>query len=412
MSIFALALVSLGAMPPKKTVELSTGITMKYVETGDARGEAVILLHGLTDSSRSFYPMMEHLAALRSDLHLFALDLRGHGESSLPAASECRSAPERCFRPVDLAADVLAFMDARGIERAHIVAHSMSSALAHELALRRPERVLRMAVIAGFASAVRNAALGDYLLAGFVEGPWKEALVKKGYRFPEGVYELTPLDADANAESTLRENWVFDPTADPEFVSAVAFETARTPIGTWLGATRALLEFDARERLSELTVPILVLWPMQDGVFALSGGPHRGARSRCTPMQHQLRFQAVWNEATSAFRASGGRLRPQPPLGRSARSRPRSGFLAARGRLPDEDPLFHRSGQPTARALVERRSSAGGENGAELLDHRKIKMVGEGNFIGGLKTRSGFNEARCTHFRTQRVVPVSFSKYR
>jgi hypothetical protein len=36
------------------------------------------------------------------------------------------------------------------------------------------------------------------------------------------------------------------------------------------------------------------------------------------------------------------------------------------------------------------RSAAAGENGARLLDHRKIEMVGEGNFIGGLKTRSGF----------------------
>jgi pimeloyl-ACP methyl ester carboxylesterase len=267
MSILALALVSLGLVLPKKTVELSTGITMKYVEAGNPAGEAVILLHGITDSSRSFYPMMEYLVELRPDLRLFALDQRGHGGSSLPAASECRSAPERCFRPKDFAADVLAFMDARGIERAHIVGHSMSSAVAQELALDRPDRVLRLVVIAGFASAVGQSALRDYLLAGWVEGSWKDALSKKGYRFPEDVYELTPLDADPDVESVLRENWVFDPTADPVFITAVTAETARTPIGTWLGAARALLEFDARERLSELTVPILVLWPTQDAFF-------------------------------------------------------------------------------------------------------------------------------------------------
>ncbi len=240
---------------------------MKYVEAGDPSGEAVILLHGITDSSRSFYPMMEYLVALRPDLRLFALDQRGHGESSLPAAPECRSAPERCFRPVDFAADVLAFMDWKGIERAHVVGHSMGSAVAQQLALDRPERVRRLVLIGGFASSVDNSALRDFILAGLVESPWKDALVGKGYRFPEDAYERTPLDADPNAESWMLQNWVFDPSADPEFLRTVASETARTPIGTWLGAARALLAFDDRERLTAITVPTLVLWPTQDSFF-------------------------------------------------------------------------------------------------------------------------------------------------
>jgi non-heme chloroperoxidase len=269
MSILALALISLSVVPPKKTVELSTGITMKYVEMGDPAGEAVILLHGITDTSRSFYPMMQHLrlSALRPDLRLLALDQRGHGGSSLPAARECRSAPERCFRPVDFAADVLAFMDSKGIDRAHVVGHSMGSAVALQLTLDRPERVRRLVLIGGFASSVDNSALRDFILAGLVDGPWKDALVGKGYRFPEDAYDLTPLDADPKAESWMLQNWVFDPTADPEFLAVVASETARTPIGTWLGAARALLAFDDRERLSEITVPTLVLWPTQDSFF-------------------------------------------------------------------------------------------------------------------------------------------------
>lgn len=266
LPLVLLGLVSLTPSPSfdKKGIELSTGISMKYVEAGNRAGEVVILLHGITDTSRSFYPMMEHLVALRPDLRLFALDQRGHGGTSLPKAADCRKAPERCFLVADLAADVLAFMDSLGIERADLVGHSMGSAVAQQVALDQPDRVRRLVLIAGFASA--SVLLKDFLLRDRAEGAWKDAFVRKGHRFPEDVYELTPLDADPEAEKWMLENWVTDPTADTEYLAAIARETARIPLGTWLGAARALLSFDNRERLSELTVPTLVLWPTQDNV--------------------------------------------------------------------------------------------------------------------------------------------------
>jgi pimeloyl-ACP methyl ester carboxylesterase len=68
----------------------------------------------------------------------------------------------------------------------------------------------------------------------------------------------------------MLENWVTETTADPEYLAAIARETARIPLGTWLGAARGLLSFDNRERLSELTVPTLVLWATQDNVVPRS----------------------------------------------------------------------------------------------------------------------------------------------
>jgi hypothetical protein len=46
---------------PKCTVELSTGITMAYLEAGPPNGDAVILVHGLTDSGRSWTTTMDAL---------------------------------------------------------------------------------------------------------------------------------------------------------------------------------------------------------------------------------------------------------------------------------------------------------------------------------------------------------------
>ncbi len=307
--MLTLAFVALGLSSiqtfEKKTVGLSTGISMKYVEAGDPAGEAVIFLHGITDTSRSFFPTMEYLARFRPELRLLALDQRGHGETSLPKAAHCRRAPEECFRPEHLAADVLAFMETQGIDRAHLVGHSMGTAVAQLVALERPERVRRLVLIAGFASAVDSSLLRDFLLGDRAEGAWKEALVRKGYRFPEDVYELAPVDADPEAEKWMLENWVSEKTADPEYLAAIARETARTPIGTWLGAARAFLAFDNREGLSEVTIPTLVLWPTQDSVVPRS--PYQ------TDLLASLERAAASCRTSYFFKEYG--TRPLPPSG-------------------------------------------------------------------------------------------------
>src|SRR5687768_10686397 len=38
----------------KKTVKLASGVTLAYVELGDPHGPPVLLLHGYTDSSRTW----------------------------------------------------------------------------------------------------------------------------------------------------------------------------------------------------------------------------------------------------------------------------------------------------------------------------------------------------------------------
>jgi pimeloyl-ACP methyl ester carboxylesterase len=43
--------------------------------------------------------------------------------------------------------------------------------------------------------------------------------------------------------------------------------TARVRLGTWIGASRALFEADTSERLKGLSVPVLVIWGIQDNFF-------------------------------------------------------------------------------------------------------------------------------------------------
>ena len=101
------------------TTRLATGVRLRYAEQGDPGGEPIVFLHGYTDSWWSFSRLLPFLAAER--YHAYALDQRGHGDSERP---------ESGYALDDLAADVVAFLDAVGAPRAIVVGHCMGGFVA------------------------------------------------------------------------------------------------------------------------------------------------------------------------------------------------------------------------------------------------------------------------------------------
>ena len=251
----------------KQKLTLSTGIKLAYIELGDPAGEPVLFLHGYTDTVRSFYPTARALAEATTPRRIFLLDMRGHGGSSMPADASCPAAPETCFEPTDMAADVLAFMDHKGLASASIVGHSMGSFVAQELALDHPERVDDLVLIGTGPRIAGNVVVQQYILDEPVEGSWKDGFVAQGLAFPAGVYNKKPEQSGADALGWIEGVWVTEPAADPDFLAAIVPETAATRMGTWIGAARALLTVDNAARLEDLEVSALILWGTQDGLF-------------------------------------------------------------------------------------------------------------------------------------------------
>jgi pimeloyl-ACP methyl ester carboxylesterase len=79
-------------------------------------GPPVVLVHGITESAASFAPISQRLAATNE---VIALDLRGHGESANASTYDLGA----------MAGDVAAVVAAAGVERPHLVGHSLGGAV-------------------------------------------------------------------------------------------------------------------------------------------------------------------------------------------------------------------------------------------------------------------------------------------
>jgi pimeloyl-ACP methyl ester carboxylesterase len=100
-------------------------------------GPPVIAIHGLGATKASFLPT---IAALADDFTVTALDLPGFGDSAKPLGAPYDA---RFFADA-----VVALMDALGLERAHLAGNSLGGRVALEVALVRPDRVRRLALLA------------------------------------------------------------------------------------------------------------------------------------------------------------------------------------------------------------------------------------------------------------------------
>jgi pimeloyl-ACP methyl ester carboxylesterase len=223
-------------------------------------GPAVVLVHGMVNSSRHWRAVAERLA---EDYTVIAPDLLGHGDSAKPEGDYSLGAHAAGIR------DVLATL---GVDRATMVGHSLGGGVAMQFFYQFPERCERLVLISSgglgreVSLPLRLAALpgADPVLA-LASSP---TLVAGTDRFGTLLRGSAPaagalLRAIARALRSLEE-----PAARRAFL-----HTLRSVIG--LGGQRV----SARDRLYLLAaMPTLIVW---------------GERDRTIPLDHGLRAHAA-----------------------------------------------------------------------------------------------------------------------
>jgi pimeloyl-ACP methyl ester carboxylesterase len=126
------------------------------------RGDPVVLVHGIGDSSKTWFPVIPGLAQSR---RVIAPDLLGHGASDKPRHDYSVGGYANGLR------DLLSVL---GIDRATVVGHSLGGAVAMQFAYQYPERCERLVLVAtgGVGRAVtpllRAASLpgAEFVLSG------------------------------------------------------------------------------------------------------------------------------------------------------------------------------------------------------------------------------------------------------
>ena len=220
--------------PSAEAVEVN-GLPWRYLMMGSGGGTPLLLLHGFGGGLDTWLFNQPALAAAR---RVCALDLPGHGASTKEVGTA----------KVDwMAAAAVDFLDAVGLDRAHLAGHSMGGAIALEIALNHGARAASVTLIA-------SAGLGPE-----IDGDYIAAFQAAGRR-----RELKPVLAKLFADPGLLRREMIDEVLKYKRLDGVAAALGAIAAGFFEGGRQAC---DFRGRMGQLPVPAQVVWGRGDRII-------------------------------------------------------------------------------------------------------------------------------------------------
>ncbi|WP_324765009.1 alpha/beta hydrolase (plasmid) [Sinorhizobium meliloti] len=233
----------------KRRVELPGRRPIAFVDSGGS-GPPLLLLHGFSDTGRSFVALAPLLAGYR----LIIPDLPGHGASAMADG----------MRVSDFAASIDRFLAFMGISRIAVIGHSMGAMTAIELAARRRDDVSALVLL----SASLSPDFGS-------DSP-----------LSRGICALRdPIDP---AGQFLRDWYSCSRPVEPDFLSKMRMEAAAMPAAIWKGILQGFAETDLRHSAGQVTAPVLCIGGSADPLF---GGSHREALAQAFPSVRSITLE-------------------------------------------------------------------------------------------------------------------------
>lgn len=199
------------------------------------KGAPVVMLHGFGGDRTTWVNIQTALSPHRESI---AFDLPGHGDAlDWPKIGNAGVSAKA----------VIQSLDALDIEKAHLVGHSMGGAVAALVALRIPDRIASLTLLApgGFGPEINHKLLRRYATA--TDADEMEVLLEQFFGWE---FRLPKLLARMAAESRARPGAV----ATMESIADEIID----------GRVQKTLP---RDEFSELPMPIKVIWGTQDRVL-------------------------------------------------------------------------------------------------------------------------------------------------
>ncbi len=268
-------------MSPAQIVEIH-GQPVSYHRLGE--GPAVLLIHGITSSSRTWRSVARKLAEQHT---VIAPDLLGHGRSAKPRGDYSLGAYASGVR------DLLAVL---GVQRATVVGHSLGGGIAMQFAYQFPERLDRLVLVdSGGLGEEVSVALRAATLPGaeFVLPLLFGGITRETGRLVGRLLARVGIRPNANTTGLLEG---VDSLADADARRAFV-HTARSVIDPW--GQRV----DARDRLYlSRDVPSMLVWGGKDPIIPAAHG------RRAHEMMPGSRFEVFEGAGHFPFNDDPGRF--------------------------------------------------------------------------------------------------------
>jgi pimeloyl-ACP methyl ester carboxylesterase len=194
-------------------------------------GPVVLFLHGIGGGHLAFAPQLETFAA--AGYRAVAWDMPGYGHSDPIEPYTFKGLAEKCIALIDALA-------ARNGRQVSLVGHSMGGMVAQEVIARRPELVQHL-ILCGTSAAFGRS-----------DGDWQKDFVQQ---------RMAPLMQGQTMADLARQlvPAMAGPRALPEGLKLAEHCMSGVSPGTYRRALEALVTFDRRRDLTQISVPTLLV---------------------------------------------------------------------------------------------------------------------------------------------------------
>jgi pimeloyl-ACP methyl ester carboxylesterase len=216
-------------------------------------GDPIVMLHGLGGTKASFLPT---ITALAPSFRTIAVDLLGFGDSDKPLGAS--------YGPDFQARGTVELLTALGLERAHLIGHSMGGRVALEVGFRHPERTRGLVLMTPAMAWLRERRWAPYLrllrpelgLIQVAPRPLVEALLRRVIPRSDSPWAASAIDEFSRTYTTARGRAAFYAAA-----RHIYLDEPHGDDGFWT-------------RLRELSPESLFVWGRHDPLVPISFARH------------------------------------------------------------------------------------------------------------------------------------------